>query len=362
MNLEILAYNEARVAKLAAEYGAMPAAIRIFNSLAPGPFTVPFNCMMDMLLVGGGASGGMTYSNGNVGGAGAGEVAFLYGKVFQAGAVLQVWPGQGGIPVTRSTAGQTPGAVGSLTEVIHEASGFHLAAHGGQPGNVGAAGSFQAGGAGGTGGGTAYPVAGALHFAGGDGGSSSSTTVGVGGGGAANILGWSDPAAYCTGGLLTAGSGGAGGAGVGGKGGEKNTATASSFSAGGGSGGSASAGLSSAATAGVNAVGISTQASVSSLASIATTFGLDYFGGGGYTAVAPGPGGGSSGDLPANLKASGIFGGMGGAFNGSTTINVLPQAGLGGGGAGLHVSAGATWASGRGGGGLVVFVLRRLPT
>lgn len=355
MNLDVLAYNEARLAKLAAQLGAAPAAFRLFNQT--GTFTVPFNCLADVLLVGGGASGGMTYSNGVVGGAGAGEVAVLYGKTFAAGTVLNIVHGAGGAPQGRSTAGQIQGVAGGTTRVF-AASGFDLRAVGGQPGAVGT--GFQNGGAGGTGG-AAFSVGaeGALHYAGGPGGTGSSTTFGVAGGGAVNILGWSDPATRLVGGSHNSGSGGAGGAGVGGQGGDKNTATASSFSPGGGSGGPGDNALSAASTAGPNAVGTRTQASVASLASFAT-FGLDYFGGGGYTAVAPGPGGGSSGDAYNNIKASGIFGGMGGVFNGSTTIVTLPQAGIGGGGAGLHVSSGATWASGRGGDGLVVFVLRRI--
>lgn len=354
MNMEILAYNEARLAKLAAQLGAMPAALRLFNQ--SGTYTVPFDCQMDMLLVAGGASGGMTYSNGAVGGAGAGETAVLFGKEFAAGSVLSVTCASGGAPVTRNTAGQIQGSAGGFSRV--SATGFDLRALGGQPGNVGT--GFQNGGAGGTGG-AAFSVgaAGALHYPGGPGGTASTASFGVAGAGAVNIMGWSDPATRLIGGSFNQGSGGAGGAGVGGRGGDKNTATASSFSPGGGSGGPGEDALSSATTFGPNAVGMRAIASVSSLASFAT-FGLDYFGGGGYTTVAPGPGGGSSGDTFANIKASGIFGGMGGAFNGSTTVVTLPQAGLGGGGAGLHVTSTTGWFSGRGGDGVVVFVLRRL--
>ena len=53
MNMEILAFNEARLAKLAAQLGAAPAVFRLFNQ--NGTFTVPFHCMADILLVGGGA-------------------------------------------------------------------------------------------------------------------------------------------------------------------------------------------------------------------------------------------------------------------------------------------------------------------
>ena len=356
MRSDILALNEARQAKIAAQLGAMPAAYRLFNQ--SDIYTVPFRCMMDMLLVGGGASGGMTYSSGVVAGAGAGEVAMLYGAVFEAGTELSVVVGAGGAPVTRSTAGQTQGNAGTATRVSCAPLGFDLRAYPGQPGSVGT--GFQNGGAGGAGGGIAYPVPGALHFAGGPGGSASSATFGVAGGGAVNIMGWSDPATRLIGGSFNQGTGGAGGAGVGGQGGDKNTATSNSFSPGGGSGGPGDNALSSAATAGPNAVGMRTQASMSSLATLAT-WGLDYFGGGGYTTVAPGPGGGSSGDTFANIKASGIFGGMGGAFNGSTTVTPIPQAGIGGGGAGLHVGSTVGWMSGRGGDGLVVLVLRRLP-
>lgn len=354
MSSDILAYNEARLAKIAAQIGAVPAAYRLFNQ--SDTYTVPFRCMMDMLLVAGGASGGMAYSSGIVAGAGAGEVAMLYGAVFEAGTELSVAVGAGGAPVTRNTAGQTQGNAGTQTRVSNASLGFDLRAYPGQPGSVGT--GFKYGGIGGSGGGVAFPVPGALHFAGGPGGSASSTTFGVAGGGAVNIMGWSDPATRLIGGSFNSGTGGAGGAGVGGRGGDKNTATANSFSPGGGSGGPGDDALSSAATAGCNAVGMRTQASMSSLATLAT-WGLDYFGGGGYTTVDPGPGGGSSGNTVANINASGIFGGMGGAFNGSTTIVQIPQAGVGGGGAGLHVTNGATWASGRGGDGLVVLVLRR---
>ena len=353
MNMEILAYNEARLAKVAAQLGAMPAALRLFNQ--SGTYTVPFDCQMDMLIVGGGASGGMTYSSGVVAGAGAGEVAVLYGKEFAAGTVLSVTCAAGGAPVNRATAGQIQGNAGGFSRVT--TAGFDLRALGGQPGSVGT--GFQNGGAGGTGG-SAFSVgaAGAQHFAGGPGGTASSATFGVAGGGAVNIMGWSDPETRLIGGSFNSGTGGAGGAGVGGRGGDKNTGTSSSFSPGGGSGGPGEDALSSATTFGPNAVGMRSIASVSSLASFAT-FGLDYFGGGGYTTVAPGPGGGSSGDTFANIKASGIFGGMGGAFNGSTTVTAIPQAGIGGGGAGLHVGSTTGWFSGRGGDGLVVLMLRR---
>ena len=58
MRSDILALNEARQAKIAAQLGAMPAAYRLFNQ--SDIYTVPVRGMMDMLLVGGGASGGMT--------------------------------------------------------------------------------------------------------------------------------------------------------------------------------------------------------------------------------------------------------------------------------------------------------------
>ena len=355
MTLEILAYNEARLAKIAAQLGGLPAAFRLFNQ--NGTYTVPFDCAADMLLVGGGASGGITYSSGNIGGAGAGEVAMLYGKEFAAGTVLNVTVASGGAGQTRNTVGQTQGVAGGTTRIF-TASGFDLRALGGQPGDVGT--GFRNGGAGGTGG-SAFSVGadGALHFAGGPGGTSSSTSFGVAGGGAVNIMGWSDPATRLVGGSFNAGTGGAGGAGVGGQGGDKNTVTSTSFSPGGGSGGPGDNALSAAASAGVNAIGVRTQASVSSLATYGTWC-LDYFGGGGYTNVAPGPGGGSSGDLVANLKASGIFGGMGGGFNGSTTVITLPQAGIGGGGAALHITSTTGWFSGRGGDGLAILMLHRL--
>ena len=356
MRSDILALNEARQAKIAAQLGAMPAAYRLFNQ--SDTYTVPFRCMMDMLLVGSGASGGMTYQSGVVAGAGAGEVAMLYEAVFEAGTELSVVVGAGGAPVNRNSAGQTQGNAGTQTRVSSASLGFDLRAYPGQPGSVGT--GFQNGGAGGSGGGIAFPVPGALHFAGGPGGSASSATFGVAGGGAVNIMGWSSPTDKLGGGSFTSGSGAAGGAGVGGKGGDKTTATANSFSPGGGSGGPGDNALSSAAAAGPNAVGMRTQASMSSLATLAT-WGLEYFGGGGYTTVAPGPGGGSSGDELDNIKASGIFGGMGGVFDASGSATAIPQAGIGGGGAGLHVANGSGWMSGRGGGGLVVLVLRRLP-
>lgn len=250
------------------------------------------------------------------------------------------------------------GQAGTASRISSAALSLDLRAYPGQPGNVAAASGFANGGAGGTGGGVDYPVTGALHFAGGPGGTASSTTFGVAGGGAVNVLGWSDPLTRLIGGSFNTGSGAAGGAGVGGKGGDKNTATASSMSPGGGAGGPGDDALSSAATAGPNGGGMRTQASMFTLASPAS-FLFDYYGGGGYTAVAPGPGGGSSGDTVANTRPCGLFAGPGGAFNGST-VSTLPQAPFGSPGIGLHATTGLS-ISGRGGNGVIVLLLRRIP-
>ena len=359
MTLDVIAYNEARLAKLAAVYGSMPAAVKLFPT--SGTYTTPFDAYIDFMVVGGGPSGGITHGSGCVGGGGAGECAYYLGLFVPAGTVFTGSVGVGGAPVTRGAAGQTSGSVGTESSIVAASISFNLTAYPGQPGAVGnpfgIPGGY-AGGAGGTGG-AGVSTAGSIHYAGGPGGSANSAAFGVAGAGAVNVMGWSDPATRLVGGSLTNGSGGAGGAGVGGKGGEKNTATAASFSPGGGAGGPGDNALSAAATAGPNAAGLRTQASMTSLATPASFF-LDYFGGGGYTTVAPGPGGGSSGDTLVNMRASGIFAGMGGAFNGSTAVT-LPQAGYGGPGAGLHVTTG-TGNSGRGGGGLIVMLLRRAPT
>lgn len=353
MTFDLISYNEARLAKLAALRNSPPAVVKLFP--ANDTYVMPFDGMVDMLLVGAGPSGGITFGNGCVGGGGAAECAVLLGKPIAAGTVLTVTVGLAGAPVSRSTAGQTAGNAGTISRVYNAALSFDLRAYPGQPGAVAAASGYATGGAGGTGGGVDYPVPGAWHFPGGPGGTASSASFGVAGGGAVNILGWTDPTTRLVGGSMNTGSGGAGGAGVGGKGGDKNTATASSFSPGGGAGGPGDDALSSAATAGPNAAGLRVQASMSSLASPAS-FLLDYFGGGGYTTVAPGPGGGSSGDTAANMKACGLFGGMGGAFSGSN-VSTLPQPGFGSPGAGLHVTTGLS-SSGRGGAGYVVLLVR----
>lgn len=358
MSFDILAYNEARLAKLAAVYGSMPAAVKIFPS--SDTYTTPFDAYIDFMCVGAGPSGGITHGNGAVGGGGAGECAYYLGLFVPAGTVFTASVGAGGVPVSRGTAGQTWGLVGTQSSIVAASISFNLTAFPGDPGVAGAISGVRAGGAGGTGG-AASSTAGSLHYAGGPGGSATSATFGVAGGGAVNVMGWSDPATRLVGGSLTAGSGGAGGAGVGGKGGEKNHATAPSMSAGGGSGGPATDGLSAATTAGPNAAGLRTQASFSSLVTPSSFF-YDYFGGGGYNAVAPGNGGGSSGDVASasGIKASGVFAGMGGAYNGAT-VTVLPQAGIGGPGCGVHATTG-TWSSGRGGDGLIVMLLRRAPS
>ncbi|RYF44984.1 MAG: hypothetical protein EOO27_42270, partial [Comamonadaceae bacterium] len=262
MTFDAIAYNEARLAKLAAIYGSLPAAVKIFPTSDTYP--TPFDAYVDFMCIGAGPSGGITHGNGGVGGGGAGECAYYLGLFVPAGTVFTASVGVGGAPQTRGTAGQTWGNAGTQSSIVAASISFNLTAYPGDPGVAGNSGGLRAGGAGGTGG-AGVSTAGSVHYAGGPGGSANSATFGVAGGGAVNVMGWSDPATRLVGGSLTAGTGGAGGAGVGGKGGEKNTATASSFSAGGGSGGPADDGLSAAATAGKNAAGARTQASMSSL-------------------------------------------------------------------------------------------------
>lgn len=349
MKLDPITYNEV----LRLRRSLPPDIVKIFA--LGGSYITPFDAVIDMLVVGGGASGGVIFGNGNVGGAGAGECAMLRGLYVPKNTSFNLTIGIGGTPVSRNASGQTPGVAGTFSRVSSGALGFTLRAEGGQPGGVAASSVFATGGVGGTGG-SAYPVAGAEWHEGGPGGDAQVTGYGLAGAGAVNIIGTNLPFLHLRGGHNTTASGSAGGAGIGGRGGDKNHATAAGVAAGGGSGGSADDGASSAATMGPNALGMRTAASHFMLTS-PTSFMLDYFGGGGYSANAPGPGGGSSGDTGANMRGSGIFGGMGGAQSVGSTFT-LPQAGYGGGGAAAHGTTG-TISSGRGGEGLIVFMLRR---
>lgn len=350
MKFDPITYNEVRALRRALP----PDAIQFIYGA--GTYTTPFDCYMDILLVGGGASGGVTHGNGNVGGAGAGECVKLFGLYVPGGTSMTPTVGAGGSSVTRNIAGQTQGSAGGFTQLYSAAlGGMTLRAGGGQPGVVAASGAVAAGGAGGAGG-SAYPVDGAVWYEGGPGGESGITGYGLAGGGAVNILGVSLPSILLRGGNVTAANGAAGGAGIGGRGGDKSHATSGGLAAGGGSGGAAADGASAAETAGPNALGMRTPNSHFMLTS-PSTFMLDYFGGGGFPANAPGPGGGSSGDTGANIKGSGIFAGMGGA-QGVTSGTVRPQAGYGGGGAAAHGTSGVV-NSGGGGNGLIVLMLRK---
>ncbi|RYF79779.1 MAG: hypothetical protein EOO29_16125, partial [Comamonadaceae bacterium] len=151
MSFDPIAYNEARLAKQAAIFGGMPAFVKIVT--ATDPFTTPFDAYVDMFLVAGGPSGGITWGNGNVGGGGAPECAVLLNKFVPAGTTFTNLVGVGGSPVSRSAAGQTAGQSGTASRIFQSCMGLDLRVYPGLPGSVAAAAGFANGGAGGTGGG-----------------------------------------------------------------------------------------------------------------------------------------------------------------------------------------------------------------
>ena len=352
MNFDPITFNEARLAKLAAIAGQQPTLVRVFN--LSEDFIVPYAATARIFAVAGSASGGITWGAGLVGGAGAGGCGVKTLRV-GTGTTLAMTIGAGGPGVSRSSAGQTSGYYGSNTQITASGGGittWTATLYGGAPGEVSVAGAGNTA-WGGAGGGST----GVWDWAatGGSGGWANSSTFAVGGGGAVNVLRLdTPPLGGCAGNGTGTGSGGAGGAGVGGDGGQKDQVTATSQSAGGGAGGPATTGLGSAAAIGPNALGEFTQTSVSSFVGVQSFF-LDYFGGGGVLAVAPGPGGGSGGNPAATLKAPGLFAGGGGAYSGSSGVIALPP-GNHGPGSGLHCTAGA-WTSAAGGGGLAVLCL-----
>ena len=104
---------------------------------------------------------------------------------------------------------------------------------------------------------------------------------------------------------------------------------------------------------GPNALGEPVQNSpVTLLVPLATQWCLDFFGGGGSSDTAAGPGGGSVGRLGAAPTAAGIFGGLGGL---SYAAEPALRGKVGAGGANAHE---ATCTSGAGDVGLCVFIIR----
>lgn len=292
---------------------------------------------LDIFISGGSGSGGSLWGNGFLGGAGAGEAATKRGIPVIAGDVVTVVIGAGGASVTRASAGVQAGNPGSPSSV--SGPGFAITVNGGAGGTASTTVPL-AGGAGGTGG-----TGGDVHLAGGAGGDvlAGATGHAIAGGGAVAAI--PTPPARRKGGSVTGGAQSrAGGAGVGGVGFSTNAAQSS----GGGSGGDATAGT--AAGIGPNFLGQAISASPTEYIQSFYSWGVDVFGGGGYSNNAPGPGGGSGGG--ANTVGPGIFAGGGGAAS-----NTTPPAAIHGAGAGTH-AASAAQPSSPGGSGACILVFK----
>lgn len=139
-----------------------------------------------------------------------------------------------------------------------------------------------------------------------------------------------------------------GGGGCGGRGGD---GTSVGSTAGGGYGGPAIDNTAALTAIGPNAAGQAVAASPLYLVPGLASFALDYFGGGGYTTTAPGPGGGSGGS--AGSTNAGIYGGSGGTGNAANTSN--PGMGAGS-GASTTTNAATLAATPAGGSSFVVFI------
>ena len=327
-------------------------------------YTVPYDGLLDLLALAGAGSGAL--GNNFLTGAGAGEIGVSRAVRVYKGDVITVTVGLGGAGAVYTAAlGATgiAGNVGSDTTVT-SSRGWSIVVKGGQGGKIGDKGAALAGALGGRGGTGAQ-----IHLAGGDGGSITSTVANqtfVTGGGAPNFRNL--PANLVRGGNIALPeayySVRTGGAGVGGHGGDALTDMNLQYTSGGGYGGSAvddkAAGL---GMGGVNALGKSAIASPALLLPGLAYWGLDIFGGGAsLQGSAAGPGGGTAGsgsfDTTQYLDS---FGGAGGGFAMvSSTHLVLTNAPMGCTPASIDAQAGGySITGGRGGQGVVVFILRK---
>lgn len=311
-------------------------------------YTAPHDGVLDIWLQGGSPSGPASGGGGYLSGSGAPEISIKSVEV-KAGDQFVTALGAGGLPVTVAASVLANGIDGGTSSVV--GPGVNMTAVGGKAGKASATVPVL-GGEGGHGG-----QGGDEHRPGGDGGDVlAATTNASAGSGACNVRGL--PKARLKGGDVVAGSTGqaaAGGAGVGGRG---ASVTGGQAGAGGGYGGPATDGAVSANTLGPNAMGDRSTASPTEIIKdLARSWGLDWFGGGGSTGNAPGPGGGSAGAISsAAPQRPGAFGGPGGV---SGTVAAVGQTGnRGPGGPARGVSAAAT--SGKGADGMAIFVLRKV--
>lgn len=296
---------------------------------------------LDIMLVGGHASGSVSAGVGFVGGAGAGGVAVKRARVTK-GDSFTVVIGAGGTSVSKAS-GVAQGVAGGTSSVT--GPGVSITATGGQPGEAKTTKPAN-GGLGGVG------TGGDDNRQSGSGGSviATATASAACGAGAVNVLGI--PSEELRGGNINTSVGGSqstGGGGVGGRGGDI-LGSASGITSGGGSGGPAQDAPST--VPGVNITGELAQASPVGFGTF-WSWGFDCFGGGAAGSGLAGPGGGSGalggyGDAP----KSGIFAGTGASF-----AEVNSASGNRGPGQSVSVATG-TATSGAGDSGCAVFVLR----
>ena len=327
-------------------------------------YTVPYDGLLDLLALAGAGSGAL--GNNFLTGAGAGEIGISRAVHVYKGDVITVTVGLGGAGAVCTAALGAMGIAGNAGSdtTVTSSRGWSVVVKGGQGGKVGAKGAALAGALGGRGGTGAH-----IHLAGGDGGSITSTVVSqtfVTGGGAPNFRNL--PANLVRGGNIALPeayySVRTGGAGTGGHGGDALTDMYLQLTAGGGYGGSAvdnkdvTNGM-----GGVNALGKTVIASPVLLVPGLAYWGLDIFGGGASQAGdKAGPGGGTAGSSNADsTQYLDSFGGAGGGYASvSSAAMVLANAPMGCTPASIHAYPGSySITGGRGGQGVVVFILRK---
>lgn len=296
---------------------------------------------LDIMLIGGHASGGAIVGSGFVGGSGAGGVAVKRTRVTKGDSYI-VTIGAGGMAVTRAGAGLTPGIAGGTSSVT--GPGVSITATGGQPGEAKTTKPAN-GGLGGVG------TGGDENRQSGSGGSviAMGGSVGICGAGAVNVLGV--PFGDLRGGNINTSNASplqlTGGGGVGGRGGDVLGA-AIGITAGGGSGGPAQDAPS--IIPGVNITGDAVQTSPVGFGTF-WAWGFDCFGGGGVSSTPAGAGGGGGVSSATGVKA-GVYGGAGGLHSSTTGAT-----GNRGPGQSVYNSSG-TITSGAGDNGCAIFVLR----
>lgn len=323
-------------------------------------FTSPGKGKLIVFGIGGGASGAVGYSNVATPilatGGGAGELAIDVIDVL-ANDAFAISCGTGGAAASVSSVGAANGNDGANTTITGPNS-YALTIKGGIKGLCTVGAQSQTGGAGGNGGtGGTTKV---RRFAGGRGGNITGTATAATlirlatGGGGVNTRGPNSQAITRAGdmvALTVTGAMGTGGGSAGARGGDITAASAGLYTGGGGYGG---AGAANATTAGPNALGVATPSAPADILATLAVFGINHFGGGG---TAAGPGGGQSSSTNPITGTAGVMGGTsGGANSASALVNGLAAL-MGAGSGGISGNSGSgTFASGKGGDGIVVTI------